>query len=177
MFLKAMILQKGVRNTIERVWLLLDNQSTAEIFSNTHLLKDIRHSKGAIHHNSLQHQEATRDEGRKSQGIHHGLVQKAEINNILSFINIREKYPMRYDTKGGSFVVMKTDREILFSQSATGLYFHDMSNRDVVLINTVKEIWEGLPRVNIKGRIRCNGRWMCWGTQTTRTLIIQCVLV
>ena len=65
-----------------------------------------------------------------------------EINNILSFVNIREKYPIRYDTEGDYFVVVKTDRDILFSQSAAGLYFHDISNRGVSLINTVKEIRE-----------------------------------
>ena len=68
--------------------------------------------------------------------------KEESINNILYFIKIKEKYPIRYDTKGNYFVVAKTDREILFRQSATGLYFHNMSNRSVVLINTVKEIRE-----------------------------------
>ena len=40
--------------------------------------------------------------------------KEAEINNILSFINIRENYPIRYETKGNYFVVVNTDRDILF---------------------------------------------------------------
>ena len=43
------------------------------------------------------------------------------ITNILYFRNIREKYPVRYETKGDYFVVVDMDREILFRQSATGL--------------------------------------------------------
>ena len=39
-----MILQKGARNMIETGWLLLDNQPTDEIFSNTWIAKDVYHS-------------------------------------------------------------------------------------------------------------------------------------
>ena len=74
-----------------------------------------------------------------------------EINNILSFVNIREKYPIRYDTEGNYFVVVKTHREILFRQSAEGLYFPDMSNHEVVLIKTVKESREGFTQSQYKG--------------------------
>ena len=55
LFLRAMILQKGVRNTIGTGWLLLENQSIDDIFSNTWIAKDICHSWGryiAIHCNS-----------------------------------------------------------------------------------------------------------------------------
>ena len=44
--------------------------------------------------------------------------KEESINNILYFINYIEKYPIRYGTQGNYFVVVKTDREILFRQSA-----------------------------------------------------------
>ena len=66
-----------------------------------------------------------------------------EITNILYFRNIRENYSVRYDTKGDLFVVVDMDREILFRQISTGLYFRDMSNCNIVLINTVKDTLEG----------------------------------
>ena len=50
-----MILQKGERNTIDTGWILLDNQSIDDIFSNSCIAKDIRHSWGiyiSIHCNS-----------------------------------------------------------------------------------------------------------------------------
>ena len=66
MFLQAMIIHNEAKKNIKIVWLLLDNQSTYDIFSNTHLLKEICHSKGALYCNSLQHREAPRNEGGKS---------------------------------------------------------------------------------------------------------------
>ena len=77
--------------------------------------------------------------------------KEAEINNILSLIKIRKNYPIRYDTEGEYFVVVKTDRETLFGQSAAGLYFHGMFYREVFLINTLKEIREGFTQSQYKG--------------------------
>ena len=77
--------------------------------------------------------------------------KEVEINNILSFIIIREKYPIRYDTKGNYFVVVNTDREIIFRQSLAGLSFYEISNCEVVLINTVKESWESSIQSQYKG--------------------------
>ena len=46
LFLQAMILQKGERNTIDTGWIILDNQSIDDIFSNNWIAKDIHHSWG-----------------------------------------------------------------------------------------------------------------------------------
>ena len=40
--------------------------------------------------------------------------------------------------------MMKPDKEYWFRQISSGLYFHDTSNQDVVLINIVLESREGL---------------------------------
>ena len=77
--------------------------------------------------------------------------KEVETNNILYFINYREKYPIRYDTEGNYFVAVNTDRDILFMQSAAWIYFHDISNHEVVLINTAKEIREGFNQIQYKG--------------------------
>ena len=42
LFIIAMIIQKGARKTIETGWLLFDNHSTYDIFSNTWISKDTR---------------------------------------------------------------------------------------------------------------------------------------
>ena len=65
------------------------------------------------------------------------------ITNILYFRHIRGNYPVIYETKGDYFVVADMDREILSRQSSAGLYFHNMYNYNIVLINTVKKIREG----------------------------------
>ena len=95
-----MILQKGARNTIGTGWLLLDNQSIDDIFSNTWIAKDIRHSWRryiVIHCNSSK-RRIIREETIKVYGT--VWYNKMAITNILYFRNIREKYPVRYDTKG-----------------------------------------------------------------------------
>ena len=138
-----MILQKGARNTIDTGWLLLDNQSIDEIFSNTWIAKYIRHSWGryiAIHCNYGK-RRVMREETIKVYGT--VWYDKMAIINILYFRKIREKYPVRYDTKGDWFVVVEMDRKILFRQSAAGLYFHYIYNCNIVLINTVKDTLEG----------------------------------
>ena len=48
-------------------------------------------------------------------------------------------------------MVVDMDREVLFRQSATGLYFHDISNCNIVLINTVKEVREGFTQIQYEG--------------------------
>ena len=151
MFLQAMILKKGARKTIEKDCLLLDNHSTDEIFNNIWIAKDIRHSWGiyiVIHCNS-----GKRRVMREATIKVYGMVwyDKMTITNILYFRNIRETYPVRYDTKGNYVVVADMDRNILFRQSAAGLYFHYMSNCNIVLINTVKEIREGFTQSQYEG--------------------------
>ena len=65
---------------------------------------------------------------------------KGAVNNILSFISIREKYPISYDTKGNYFSIMKLDKEVLFRQRPSGLYFNNTSYREEFLIKTILDI-------------------------------------
>ena len=43
MFLQAILLKKWERKNIETVWILMDNQSKADVFGNPHLVKNISH--------------------------------------------------------------------------------------------------------------------------------------
>jgi hypothetical protein len=53
---------------------------------------------------------------------------------------LKEKYPVRYDIDNGNqFVVVQPKKKKLFKQSASGLYYHDTTNRAVVMVNTVKD--------------------------------------
>ena len=85
---------------IETGWLLFDNHSTYDIFSNTWISKDIRHylrSYIAIHCNSGK-RRVMKEETIKVYGTvwYDGVA----ITNILYLRNISEKYTVGYDTKG-----------------------------------------------------------------------------
>ena len=100
LFLLAMIIQKGARKTIEAGWLLFDNHFTYDIFSNTWISKDTRHYSGsymAIHCNSGK-QRVMREETIKVYGT--VWYDEMAITNILYLRNIREKYTVRYGTRG-----------------------------------------------------------------------------
>ena len=146
-----MILQKGARKTIETFWLLLDNQPTDDIFSNTWIAKEIRHSSVSyitIHCNYGK-LRVIREATIKVYGT--VWYNKMAITNILYFRKIREKYPVRYDTKEDYFVVVEIGRVIIFRKSASILYFHGMSNCNIVLINKVKDIREGFTQSQYEG--------------------------
>ena len=65
---------------------------------------------------------------------------KRSLTNILSLHNIKKKYTVTYDNSDDDrFVVHKQDRKLYFTCSKNGLYFHDMRNRQVSMINMVEE--------------------------------------
>ena len=100
MFLIAMIIQKGARKTIETGWLLFDNHSTYEIFSNTWISKDTRNysrSYMEIYCNSGK-RRVMREETIKVYGT--VWYDEMAITNILYLRNTREKFTVRYGTKG-----------------------------------------------------------------------------
>jgi hypothetical protein len=57
---------------------------------------------------------------------------------------VKNKFPVKYDSaKGDHFVVIKPDKDVIFSGSPIGRYYHDTTNRAVVMVNTVKQNREG----------------------------------
>jgi hypothetical protein len=60
------------------------------------------------------------------------------IANILSIAKVKERYPVHYDSDNvNQFIVAQPTKQVVFQQSATGLYYHDTTNRAVVMVNTV----------------------------------------
>jgi hypothetical protein len=130
-------------------WILLDNQSTTDIFCNKALLGNVRDSDKSI----LVHCNA--GNRRVSQvGIlkNYGEVwyNKFAIATILSLLKVKEWYPVKYDTtSGNTFIFIHPTKEVIFEQIPLGLYYHDTKNHTIVMttkdggIETAKENREG----------------------------------
>jgi hypothetical protein len=124
-------------------WILLDSQSTADIFCNPSLLSNIRYARKSIkiHCNagtSIVNQVGT----LKNNGD--VWVNPKAIANILSLARVKERYSVRYNSdEGNQFVVVQPHKQIVFQKSDSGLYYHGTTDRAVVMVNNVGNNREG----------------------------------
>jgi hypothetical protein len=137
------VLNQNRGKKVNRAWVLLDNQSTVDVFYNSRLLRNIRKSD--------RHMDIHCNAGVMSTSLVGDLpgygevwFHKNGIANILSLARVNEKYRVTYNSEGGnSFQVWKPDgtaRE--FHESPGGLYFLDVSagwSGETVLVTTVDD--------------------------------------
>ena len=131
----------GVAGQVPRSWILLDNQSTVDVFHNAGLLKNVRENGSSLDIHCNAGVASTSMVG-DLPGYGTVWYHPKGIANILSLSRVKARgYRVTYDSwEGNEFVVHKTDGTArVFKESKRGLYYMDTneSSAAVTLIETV----------------------------------------
>jgi hypothetical protein len=123
-------------------WILLDNQSTIDVFCNDKLLTDIRRVTESMSIYCNAGMKTTSLKGML-QGYGEVWYLPTGIANILSLSRVREKgFVVVYDDDKNCFMLTRNmEEKIVFKQSERGLYFYDtdetQKHGNLFVVNTV----------------------------------------
>ena len=130
------------KHTIPTTWILLDNQATADVFSNATLLCDIHEVTTPLHIHGITGVQVITQQGTLPG---HGVVwyHPHVTVNILRMARLKQQYHITYDSgKDNAFIVREPDTthtKYIFQETNDGLYYHDLNNTQQIYITTVTE--------------------------------------
>ena len=140
-----------VEGRLLKTWILLDNQSTVNIFSNKDLLKDVRTTHRCMRIRCNAGWSVTNMIGRLPGYPGKVWYNPDGIANILSLADTEKYYCIRYNShQEKAFVIEKPDgTKRHFKQTASGLYYLDTAppldkreqqhEHDTTLLSTVAD--------------------------------------
>jgi len=120
-------------------WILLDNQSTVDVFQNRRFLTNIRDSGKTMKIHCNAGTATTRLIG-DLPGYGEVWFHPKGIANILSLSKVKEKHRVTFDSANGNkFMVHKDDGSVrIFAESRQGLYYYDAGNDRKDTVKTKK---------------------------------------
>ena len=133
-----------------REWMLLDSQSTIDIFCNEDLLTKIHWKENGI---ALYTNAGNINVNRQGYLEGYGWVwfDNRAITNILCMNNVKKRFKITYNSEQDDiFHVHKEDRIIDFVSSDNGLYYHNTKNRQMTMVNTIAKNKENYTQQQIK---------------------------
>ena len=165
------------RKNIPDNWILLDSQSTVDIFCNPRLVENIRRVKDRM---KIQCNAGTQVTNQVGDLPGYGPVwfDSRAIANILSLKLVKEKYHIQYDSDAkDGFVVTKPNGErFKFVQSSSGLHYLDTSNPDpnksantTLVVNTVAKNKKNYTINDYQRALRAQALQITMGRPSTAT--------
>ena len=126
------ILEKS-KGAVDRLWVLLDNQSTVNVFFNERLLQNIRTVKRKLTIYSTGGKSVTRQVG-DLPGFGEVWYHPGGIANILSLALVKKHFRITYDSHSDNtfHVHLGNEKVQSFHESKQGLYYSDMRSRSGV---------------------------------------------
>ena len=161
-------------------WILLDNQSTVDVFTNRRLLKNIRRAQKNM---SIHCTAGVAKTNLVGDLPGYGTVwyHPDGIANILSLSKVKEKYRVTFDSDiNNQFIVHRPDgTQRIFQQSSRGLYFLDTSltpqpvngTKDTVLVTTVADNASNFSNADYSQAVLARKLQKIIGRPTTRAFI------
>jgi len=115
---------KNPSDVVSRNWVLLDNQSTVDVFQNKELLTNVRDSGRVLNIHCNAGVASTSLMGYLP-GYGEVWLYEGGIANILSLSRVKKRYRVTYDSENGNKFVVHLNNGLkqTFSQSKAGLYY------------------------------------------------------
>ena len=153
-------------------WIILDNGSTVDIFTNKNLLTNIRTTKTVMNVRCNAGVTQTNLQG-DLEGYGTVWYNPNGIANILSLSRVQEKYRVTFDSNvDGSFFIHKPDgTHRIFSKSKSGLYYLDTNDKlnGIGLFTTVEQNQTKFTRRELQGATLARKIQNLIGRPSTRT--------